>query len=205
MKEQIQNKATELFLQQGFKSVTMDDIADEIGISKKTIYAHYSTKSKLIEACVSLLIEEIKLGIESLKAENLNPVIENFKVKVYVQRMLKNEKTSPQYQLKKYYPKIYNKIRNTKFNITQRYGIDNLQRGITTGDYRANMQISFVSRIHFAGLLAIKDKALFSEDEYSNNKLMDYLLEYHLRAICTPKGLATLEAFLKDNKKNNEV
>lgn len=205
MKEQIQNKATELFLQQGFKSVTMDDIAEEIGISKKTIYAHYSTKSKLIEASVSKLIEEISQGIENLKAKNLNPVVENFKVKVYVQRMLKNEKTSPQYQLKKYYPKIYENIRTTKFDITQRYGIDNLQRGITTGDYRANMQISFVSKIHFAGMLAIKDKALFSEDEYSNNKLMDYLLEYHLRAICTPKGLATLEEFLKDNKSTNEI
>ena len=62
-------------------------------------------------------MEEINTGIESLRAQKLNPIVENFEVKVYVQRMLKNEKTSPQFQLKKYYPKIYNTISDKKFEI----------------------------------------------------------------------------------------
>ena len=63
MKEAIQNTATNLFLRLGFKSVTMDDIAEEMGISKKTIYAHYSNKSQLIEGSVWQLMEEINTGI----------------------------------------------------------------------------------------------------------------------------------------------
>jgi AcrR family transcriptional regulator len=205
VKEAIQNTATNLFLRLGFKSVTMDDIAEEMGISKKTIYAHYSNKSQLIEGSVWQLMEEINTGIESLRAQNLNPIVENFEVKVYVQRMLKNEKTSPQFQLKKYYPKIYNTISNKKFEVAQRSIIDNLERGIRSGYYRSNISISFVSRLHFAGMLGVKDKNLFPEDEFSNNKLMDYLLEYHLRAICTPKGLEVLEDLLTKNKVKNEI
>lgn len=205
MKEAIQTTATNLFLKLGFKSVTMDDIAEEMGISKKTIYTHFSNKSMLIEGSVWQLMEEINTGIQSLRAKKLNPIVENFEVKVYVQRMLKNEKTSPQFQLKKYYPKIYNTIRKKKFEIAQRSIIENLERGITSGHYRPNIPISFVSRLHFAGMLAIKDKNLFPEEEYSNNKLMDYLLEYHLRAICTPKGLKVLEDLLIKNKEQNEV
>jgi hypothetical protein len=54
-------------------------------------------------------------------------------------------------------------------------------------------------------MLGVKDKNLFPEDEFSNNKLMDYLLEYHLRAICTPKGLEVLEDLLTKNKVKNEI
>jgi len=205
VKEAIQNTATNLFLSLGFKSVTMDDIAEEMGISKKTIYTHFSNKSKLIEGSVWQLMEEINAGIERLRAQKLNPIVENFEVKVFVQRLLKNEKTSPQFQLKKYYPEIYNTFSNRKFEIAQRSIIENLERGIRSGHYRSNIPISFVSRLHFAGMLGVKDKTLFPEEEYSNNKLMDYLLEYHLRAICTPKGVELLEELLIKNKEQNEI
>jgi len=205
VKEAIQKTANDLFLKLGFKSVTMDDIAEEMGISKKTIYTHYSTKSKLIEASVWHLMEELNTGIANLRAKNLNPIVENFEVKVYVRRMLKNEKTSPQFQLKKYYPEIYNQVSSKKFEIAQCSIIENLERGIKTGHYRSNIPISFVSRLYFAGLLGVKDKSLFPEEDYNNNELMDYLLEYHLRAICTPKGIKLLEELLIKNKEKHEI
>lgn len=188
-----------MFLNLGFKSITMDDIAGEMGISKKTIYTHFETKANLVEASSQYLFDEIIDGISSLHKENHNPIVESYKMKEYVQRMLKNEKTSPQFQLKKYYPKLYKNLRNKQFEVTQRFLIGNLERGITSGHYRSDIQLSFITRMHFVGMLGIKDKNLFPEEEYSNPKLMEYFLEYHIRAIATPKGLKTLQELI--NKK----
>ena len=66
MKEKIIQKSTELFLTLGFKSVTMDDIASEMGISKKTIYVHFKNKTKLVEAVTFYLFATICTGIDSI-------------------------------------------------------------------------------------------------------------------------------------------
>lgn len=205
MKEDILKNAADLFLNLGFKSVTMDDIAQQMAISKKTIYAHFSTKSKLVKATVDYLIKEIDLGIAVLSSRKLNPIVETYEMKKYAMQMLKNEKSSPQFQLKKYYPEVYYPLQERQFEIVQRIVIENLERGITTGHYKGDIPISFVSRIYFVGMLGIKDKDLFPEDEYSNAKLMDYFLRYHLSSICTEKGLKTLDELLKSNKQANEI
>lgn len=205
MKEDIIKNATDLFLSLGFKSVTMDDIAQQMAISKKTIYAHFSTKTKLVKATVDYLIKEIEQGITILSTRKLNPIVETYEMKKYAMQMLKNEKSSPQFQLKKYYPEVYYPLREKQFEIVQRTVIDNLERGITTGHYKGDIPISFVSRIYFVGMLGIKDKDLFPEDEYSNAKLMDYFLKYHLSSICTEKGLKKLDELLKSNKQGDEI
>ncbi len=203
VKNKIIEQATEMFLNIGFKSATMDDIAQKMGISKKTIYAYFKTKSKLVEASVQLIFNEITTAISDLQEEELNPVIEIFQMKELANKMLKNEKTSPHFQLQKYYPRIYDKFRNKQFDVTQQFVINNLQRGITTGHYRSDIPISFISRLHFVGMLSIKDQNLFPEEEYTNLKLMEYFLEYHLRAIVNEKGLKTLNKILKNKEQNN--
>ncbi len=84
-----------MFLTLGFKSVAMDDIANELGISKKTIYQHYGTKDDLVRATTIYLFETISAGIDEICAVNKNPIEELFEIKEYVLRNLKNEDSSP--------------------------------------------------------------------------------------------------------------
>ncbi|HET8886336.1 MAG TPA: TetR/AcrR family transcriptional regulator [Salinimicrobium sp.] len=205
MKEKIINTATEKFLNLGFKSVTMDDIGNEMGISKKTIYEHFQTKSKLIEACVSTLFAFIYDGICEIRAKKQNPIEELFEIKKFTSIHLKEEKSSPQYQLQKYYPKIYENIKIQQFELIDCCVSENLERGIATGHYRDDLPVPFISRIHFIGILGTKDQRFFPPDLYSNQQIMQYFLEYHLRAICTPKGLQTLQDFIKTNEANTEA
>ena len=195
MQEKILNTATEMFLQYGFKSVTMDDIASKLGISKKTIYAHYPTKNKLVQATGSHLLQTISEGINKVRSRNLNPVVENFEIKRFVNQHLKGEQTSPHYQLKKYYPKIFNNLIEEQFNVLEDCVEENIGRGIEMGYYREQINIPFVTRIHFVGMMGIKDKEMFPLEEFSEQDLTDKFLDYHLRAICTPKGIKTLEEF----------
>ena len=188
MKENILNKATDLFLNLGFKSVTMDDLAHEMGISKKTIYSHFENKTHLIEECTMNLFWYISRGIDNICSLGKNPIEELYEIKKFVMLHLKDERSSPQYQLQKYYPKIHLSLRKKQFDMMQECVIENLRKGIEMGIYRENLNIDFVSRIYFAGVNSIKDHTLFPNDKFPITDLMDDYLEYHLRGIVTPEG-----------------
>lgn len=200
VKEKILAKAADMFLTLGVKSVTMDEIAAGMGISKKTIYAHFPTKTKLIEATALFVFEQISEGIQQIRKEQKEAIEELFEIKDFACQNLKDEKSSPQYQLQKYYPKIYSMIREKQKHVLEGLTRENLQKGMKEGVYRKDLPLSFISRIYFMGILAIKDREEFSESEFSTNNLTEMHLEYHLRAIVTPAGLSKLETFINKSK-----
>lgn len=200
MRDKILLGASELFLNYGFKSVTMDDIANTLGISKKTIYLHFDNKTKLVEATTMYLFNSISCGIDHICALQKNPIEEIYNIKQFITEHLKDEKSSPQYQLQKYYPKICNALKSKQFKVMQTCVLDNLKRGKEQGLYRASINIDIISRIYFSISLAIKDKELFPEHDYSMNTLVNTYIEYHLRGICTPTGLETLNKYITSNQ-----
>ena len=193
MKEKILHNATEMFLNIGFKSVTMDDIATNSGISKKTIYAHFANKIQLVEAATLHIFDVISKGIDIIHEQQQNPIIELFEIKRFVMKHLKDEKSSPQYQLQKYYPKIFKNLKHKQFELMQELFKENLTKGIEQKLYRNDIDIDFTARIYFNGMLGIKNKDLFPLVNYSMNTLTSYHLEYHLRGISTAKGIKELE------------
>lgn len=186
-----------MFLQIGVKSVTMDEIAAELGMSKKTIYAHFPTKTKLIEATTFYVFEEISTGIDQIKTKHNNPIEEHFVIKNFALRHLKNEKSSPQYQLQKYYPGLFAVVKDKQQTLLENLLKENLERGIKEGFYRKDIAIPFICRIYFVEIMGIKDRDLFPETEFRTGELVEQHLEYHLRAIVTDKGLSTLEDLIK--------
>ncbi|WP_420603279.1 TetR/AcrR family transcriptional regulator [Flagellimonas sp.] len=200
MREKILHKATELFLNLGFKSVTMDDLANEMGISKKTIYSHFENKTKLVEESTMDLFWYISNGIDEIIALQKNPIEELYEIKKFVMLHLKNEKSSPQYQLQKYYPKIHETLKKKHYEVMQCCVLDNVKRGMEMEIYRDNLNAEFVSRIYFTGVTSIKDNNLFPMQIFSMPQLMDYYLEYHLRGIVTPKGRKILNSIINSNQ-----
>jgi len=198
MKEKIIEKANDMFLNLGFKSVTMDDLASEMGISKKTIYTHFQNKTKLVEATTNHLFYVISKGIDGILEEKKNPIEELFAIKAFVMHHLKDEKTSPQYQLQKYYPKIHSALKIKQFEVFQECIIENLKRGIAQDIFRSNINVQFVSRIYFIGMMGIKDKSMFSVQDFPIQPLMEDYLEYHIRGIATEKGFKILNKLTKE-------
>ena len=200
MREKIRNKATQLFLEHGFKSITMDDIANEIGMSKKTIYSEYNNKTALIEDCVMNKFCDMSNGIDQIIALNNNPIQELYEIKKYVLSHLKDEKSSPQFQLSKYYPKIFDAIKSLHFTKMSSCVLSNVKRGIALGIYRDNLNVEFVARIYFSGVNSIKDQRMFPLQLFPIKDLMDTYLEYHLRGIVNPKGRKILNEIINSNQ-----
>ncbi|MBC9794911.1 TetR/AcrR family transcriptional regulator [Sinomicrobium weinanense] len=204
MKEQIIEKATEMFLNIGFKSVTMDDISAEMGISKKTVYQFFKNKSDLVEHCCNHILNIISTDIEEVESWNLNPIEEMYEARKIVLRRLKNEKTSPAYQLEKYYPKIFESLRKERFKKMDGCVISNLKKGMDQGYYRKGLDINIISKIYHNGLTGLKEKEMYWPQQYTVPYLMNVFLEYHIRAIATPKGIETLDEILvKDRNKSS--
>lgn len=189
MKDKIILKSVDLFLSYGFKSVTMDDIANALGMSKKTIYQHFNNKTKLVESTTLYIQKVISEGISKICSLNKNPIEEIYAIKHFVSDHLKNEKSSPQFQLKKYYPNIYKSIKGHQFELMYRCIQTNINRGVQLGIYRKNMNIDFITRLYFNCVMAIKDDDLFPLKTFSKTMLVENYLEYHLRGICTNKGI----------------
>lgn len=200
MKEKIIETAAEMFLNLGFKSVTMDDIAHKMGISKKTIYTHFNNKTKLIEETTFSLFQQISCGIDAICSTNLNPIEEIFKIRTFVMNHLKNEKSSPQFQLQKYYPKISATLLRRQFDVMKTCVENNLTKGVEQGLFRKEINIGFISRIYFKGMTGIKDADTFPEETYNMHFLMDSYIDYHIRAIATEKGLQTLTQLQQTNE-----
>lgn len=199
MKEKIITKAGEMFITLGFKSVTMDDISNEMGISKKTIYTHFKNKTSLVKETTLALFHVISHGIDCICELNQNPIEELYEIKKFVMLHLKDEKSSPQFQLQKYYPEIFNTLKVKQFETMQRCTVRNLKKGVKLGLYRENLDLELISRLYFIGVSGIKNDMLFPIEKFSKVKLMEDYLEYHLRGIVTQKGLITLNKFINDH------
>lgn len=200
MKDKIILKSVDLFLNLGFKSVTMDDIANEMGISKKTIYQHFQNKTKLVEATAMNVFSNISQGIDCICALDKNPIEELYEIKKFVMHHLKNEKSSPQYQLQKYYPKIFSNLKRKQFDKMMTCVTHNLERGVAQGIYRDSINIDFVARLYFNNMLSLKDPYIFPREHFSMTLLMNNYLEYHIRGICSEQGLKTLtQLHIKEN------
>ncbi len=199
MYNKIIEKATEMYLTFGFKSVTMDDIASKMGISKKTIYQHFANKTDLVEAVTMNLFETISCGIDEIVTLNQNPIEELFAIKDFVMQNLKNESASPIYQLQKYYPQVHETLKSRQFAKMGDCVIENLKKGIDQELFRTDINLELIARFYFAGMSSIKDAELFNPIQFSMKEVQETYLEYHLRGISTSKGIAILEKILQNN------
>ncbi|MCA0933209.1 TetR/AcrR family transcriptional regulator [Lutimonas saemankumensis] len=197
MKEKILEKASDMFLNLGFKSVTMDDIAHEMGISKKTIYAHFPTKQELVQATTFFVLEKVHDTICMVCSAKHDPIKEIFTIKTMVNDQLKNEKSSPSYQLQKYYPKIFKQLKEEQFQSLNLCIEDNLKRGIKEEYYRKGIDIDLITRFYLSGIMNLSNREFFPSETYRLPDLKDAFLEYHVRAIATEKGLKTLSNILR--------
>jgi AcrR family transcriptional regulator len=190
MKEKIIKKATDMFLKLGFKSVTMDDIACEMCISKKTIYKYFSNKENLIEEGTEVIHQKIHSLMDEVVSKNFNAIEENFEMRKMFKEMFQSFDHSPAYQLKKHYPEIYEKMMANEIEDCNKMFSQNIVKGIQQGLYRQETDVESATKFYYTLIFSINENTQLESDAY---KLEGKALEYHTRAIATTKGILELE------------
>jgi TetR/AcrR family transcriptional regulator, biofilm operon repressor len=190
VKDKIIQKATDMFLKLGFKSVTMDDIACEMCISKKTIYKFFANKELLIHEGNDFFNIKINAEIEKIIQSSNNAIEENFTIRKMFANMFKIAETSPLYQLKKHYPEIHKKVMEQQFEICTTCFRQNILKGIETDFYRKDVDVEAHIKFYYTIIFSINENTI---SERETQKLELDALEYHTRAMATPKGIIELE------------
>ena len=190
MKDKILQKSTDMFLRLGFKSITMDDIACEMCISKKTIYKYFSNKDLLIEESVQMVHKEVHETITKIVSQNFNAIEENFEIRRMFKEMFKSAESSPIYQLKKHYPEIYEKVLTMQVSVCEECFRDNIIKGINEGLYRKELDIENYVKFYYTLIFSINENTMLEKDA---QELELKALEYHIRAMATLTGIKELE------------
>jgi AcrR family transcriptional regulator len=194
-------QVTRLYLQYGIKSVTMDDVSRELGMSKKTLYKYVTNKEDLVNYFVEHVVNERRCSVENIQNKNLNAIEELMEVNEHVIEMLKNYNPSTEYDLKKYYPQHYAKIRELRRKNIYKAVFENIERGKKQGLFRVSLDGDIIARVHVSRIENSFANEMFSIEELTSREFATEMMEYHIRGIASKKGIDFFEDKLKEFRK----
>jgi AcrR family transcriptional regulator len=197
MKNKIIQKSVDLHFQYGIKNVTMDQIAKELGISKKTIYQYFENKTELVQQTVAYIFDLIQTEIDKICLMKLNPYEELLSVRKLIGEILNKSANVPHYQLKKYYPEIADKLEEKKFKSIMECLEHNLNKGIKAGYYKKDLDKEFIKRMYFSKSMSLGNPKLFPPELFDRQKTMDLFMKMFLGGISTKKGRKKLKEVLE--------
>jgi len=206
MNEELKNilmKARELYMKYGIKSITMDDVAKELGISKKTLYQFVADKEDLVGKFVDFEIEMRQEEICRCFNKGFNAIEELFEISIFVNRLMRNQNPATEYDLRKYYPAHYQKTVKARREGMYNYLLLNLKKGKDEGLYRDELNNEIIAKLYISRSENIHFNELFTIEEFTSVNLFLELLNYHIRAIATEKGIIELEKKIKGLDNSN--
>lgn len=197
LKQQILTKSEELFLRYGLKSVTMDDIARELGVSKKTLYQYVVNKTDLIEQIFQQSFEEKRRIMRQIEEDAQNAIDELLNIAKYIVQEIRKLSPTVVYDLNKYYKTTWMQMESLhKQHI---YGVikKNVEKGIEQGLYRSDLHPDVIAKLYVGNTLLITEEDNFSEQSYNMELVFRECFTYHIHGIASPEGLQLLEQYIK--------
>jgi AcrR family transcriptional regulator len=188
MEERILNKARELFFSYGIRSVTMDDIAKEMGVSKKTIYQFYTDKNQIVEKVISELVAGHACKVNTFSKEADNAVQEVLLQTQAIIEIFQTVKPGVFFELQKYFPDTSRLVEGHKSDCVLRGIIKNLERGIAEGLYRDGLDIETIAHIRLIQLNSVLNLQDFPADKFTYKSILNQLTELYLYGITNTKG-----------------
>jgi len=191
--EEILQKVTELYMKFGIKSVTMNDVARELGISKKTLYHCVKDKKDLVKKVIDAKNNKLGERITKIFESGINAIEVTLAISNFISNHLKSFPPTVEYDLKKYYPKIYKEVNNQRRTNMNNAIIANIKKGIDEGLFRKDLKPDIIAKIQIHRMEASGDDFFSELGNYSIDQLFKEVITYHLRGICSQKGIDFLE------------
>jgi AcrR family transcriptional regulator len=201
-KERIVKKAHELFMLYGIRSVSMDEIAAHLGMSKKTIYQYFEDKDAIVDGVLNIEIEMNEKNFMQQQQNAENAVHEIFLDIDLIQEMLKGMNPSILFDLEKYHPTAYKKLNDHKNNFY--YGImcNNLKRGIAENVYKEDINIDILSRFRVSSIFLIFNPEVFPSLKYNLTETFWEITANFLHGLVTVKGNKLIDKYKVQSKKS---
>jgi len=188
-KVKILNGAKELFKRFGVRSITMDDIAHHLGISKKTIYQYFADKDDIVTLAVRNFIEQEREIFERVKKESKDAIDQLFRLTQCMRQNMKDTNTSLLFDLQKYHPKAWALFQEFKHAYLKNHIKSDLTNGIAQGFYRADIPIDILATMRLEVVTTLAhDENIFPREQYNIIDLQRELFDHFISGILTDKG-----------------
>ena len=203
MKERIQQKAEELFRRYGIRTVTMDEIASQLGISKKTIYQFYSDKEALVKDIFKGITDENKKRCMQVKSIAENAIHEQYLSSDAAQEIFTNMNSSVLFDLNRCHPAVFAEFEKYKKQFLFTIIRENIQRGIREGLFRKELDVNIVTWLQLELISGV-----FHNEEVMNGKTSAAHFEkevkdFFLHGLCTEKGLVFISKYKQQRQKKS--
>ncbi|OLY91277.1 transcriptional regulator, TetR family [Cnuella takakiae] len=203
-KERILQKAHELFHRYGIRSVSMDEIASQMGMSKKTLYQHFADKDALVGEVFAALLQHKRQDCMDLQQASENAVHEEFIGFDNMSEMLSSMHPSLLYDLEKYHPEVFTKFRSFIGDFVYRLVRTNLERGIAEGLYRPEIDVDVLARFRVATITISSNPDSFPNRKPNLAYVEEQLLDLFLHGVATAKGQELIRKY-KDQRLKTEI
>lgn len=188
-------RASELFRRFGIRAVTLDEIANNLGISKKTIYQFFEDKNALVDAVMMAEFECNYQDCMNCSAKAKNAIDEIFMLMQNMDEDFRNLNPIIIFDMKKFHFKTFEKFQTHMHQNLMQMVAANLKRGITEGYYRDNLDIEIVSRFRMSSTWLLFDPEVFPSQKFELSKVFKEVLELFLHGLVNPKGYKLIEKY----------
>lgn len=184
-----------MFMQYGIKSISMDEVARNLGISKKTLYQHVNNKADLIQKVMVTHITEEKEAMIIIHKNAKDAIDEMMQISKHVSELLQRVNPTVIYDLQKYYAKGWELMESLHFEHTYRSIKENIENGMQQGLYRPNLNADIIAKLYIGRIDLVVDKNLFPVGEYTISQIHKNAMTYHLYGIMTTQGIELFEKY----------
>ncbi len=193
-----------LLLTIGVRSITMDDLAHKLGISKKTLYKYFSNKRDLVEQSMIHRVAGEECTLEAITRDAENAIDEMLRMTRHVNAQFAVLNPAAVFDTKKYYPKSWAIFEEFKNRVIYQRVLKNLKDGIGQGLYRSEINADVLARIYVARIDAFFDPQLFPHDQFRITDVYREFMNYHIRGIASRKGVTYLEERINRQEKDGK-
>lgn len=200
-KEKILEGALGLFMKYGIRSVTMDDMARHLSVSKKTLYQHFADKDDLVFKMSEVYLDKSFKQYDEIEKNSKNSLDELSKISSCMKMEMENLNSSLLFDLQKYHPKAWNLWNGHKLKIGEAV-VRNITQGITDGFFRSNINPEIMATTRLVLIEAAFDPGLFPKDRFNFVEVQSQLFELFVYGLCSDKGKKIYQKYKESNTLN---
>lgn len=194
-RDRILIKAEALFRSYGIRAVTLDEIANSLGISKKTIYQFFEDKDALVDEIMMAEFSKTNSDCEHCSSSAKNAVEEIFLMMQHLDEDFRNLNPLILHDLKKFHHNTFIKFNQYMHENMIIMIAANLKRGIEEGIYRADFDIETIARFRMASVWLMFDQEIFPANKFNLVKISHEVMELFLYGLVNPKGYKLIEKY----------
>ncbi|MEY3343800.1 MAG: hypothetical protein RL090_1484 [Bacteroidota bacterium] len=197
--ERVIQLVTELFFRFGVKSITMDDVAKHLSISKKTLYKHFTDKNEMVYKCCNFDLEKRKAVFNEISNNAGDAVQELLMMMANMELMLGSMNPNLLFDIRKYYPQAWERYVDFKENHMLGKIVENLERGMAAGIYREDLNVKVLARLRLEEVDMGFNPELFHHLKFNVKEVQLTLFDHFLFGITTPKGQKLIQRYKQQN------